>query len=168
MSTASHKSRPLALVYLLTHIPPGGPPLPHSTAKHWGNAAAVPQQPMSDLDTTTFRNRKLREGGLFIANASGAEKGVSSPSECAALCLQLQSCDARAGPPAFACVSFNYLPSRAPEGSVAPFPPSLLCQLNSYGPQYANATGHAAAHVYYLRLIPHTDQPIPSVVPHVL
>ena len=43
-----------------------------------------------------------------------------------------------------------------------------LCQLNSYGPQYAIANGHAAGDVYYLRLIPHTDQPISAVVPYVL
>ncbi len=43
-----------------------------------------------------------------------------------------------------------------------------LCQLNSYGPQYAIATGHAAGDAYYLRLIPHTDQPISAVVPYVL
>ena len=55
------------LLNLWTHTLPEGPSLPHSTAKHWGNAAAVPQQPRSDLDTTT-RNRKLTTVVLFEPN----------------------------------------------------------------------------------------------------
>jgi hypothetical protein len=48
-------------------LPPGGPlaPLPHSSARHWGNAAAVPQQPRSDLDTTTWnRGHVYRSSNL--------------------------------------------------------------------------------------------------------
>jgi hypothetical protein len=77
----SHKSRPLALpmklalVYLLatfnqwTHIPPGGPPLPHSTAKHWGNVAA-PQQPRSDLDMTTSVEQENSPGVGFLVTTT--------------------------------------------------------------------------------------------------